>query len=132
MYISDTIGDLLARIRNAQLREKDTVIVPASKMLVAIAEILKTEGFISDFVLVEKEPQKDLEITLKYMEDGRPAINGSKRMSKPGVRKYIGYKDIPNIRQGMGIAILSTPKGLMTGVKAKAAKVGGEFICTVY
>lgn len=132
MYISDTIGDLLARIRNAQLREKETVTVPASKMLVSIAEILKEEGFVSDAKLIDKKPQKDIEITLKYQDNGRPAISGSRRMSKPGVRKYIGYKEIPTIRQGMGIAILSTPSGLMTGAKAKAAKVGGEFICIVY
>ena len=131
MLISDPIGDFLTRIRNAQQREKNSVSVPASKLLVRIAEILQEEGFIHEFKIVDTEPQKTLEVALKYV-NGQPAISGMKRVSKPGIRKYIGYRDIPRVRSGMGLAIMSTPKGLMTGKKAKAEKVGGEYVAMIY
>jgi len=131
MLISDPIGDFLTRIRNAQQREKDTVSIPASKLLVRIAEILKEEGFIAGFEIMDTKPQKTIEVELKYV-NGQPAITGSKRVSKPGIRRYIGYREIPRVRSGLGISILSTPMGLMTGKKAKAAKVGGEYVCMVY
>ncbi len=131
MLISDPIGDFLTRIRNAQQREKDKVSTPASKLLLRIAEILKEEGFISAYQIVDTEPQKTLEVDLKYV-NGQPAISGMKRVSKPGIRKYIGYREIPRVRNGLGVAIMSTPKGLMTGKKAKAEKVGGEYVAMIY
>jgi small subunit ribosomal protein S8 len=113
------------------MRKHKRVQLPASRMLVAIAEILKNEGFISQFNLIDTEPQKTLDIELKYV-NGESAIRTLKRVSKPGIRKYVGYKSVPSVMRGLGIAILSTPKGVMTGRKAHAAKVGGEFICTIY
>lgn len=130
MYVNDPIGDMLTRIRNAISRKHDKVVLPASKMLVAIAQILKSEGFIADYVLVDSDPQKTLEIELKYV-NGESAIRELKRVSKPGIRKYVGYKNIPRVMRGIGIAILSTPSGVMTGKQAKMAKVGGEYICMV-
>jgi small subunit ribosomal protein S8 len=129
--ITDPIADLLSRIKNAQQREQTKVQVPASKMLVSIAQILKDEGFINNFELVDAEPQKTLEVELKYV-NGVAAIRGLRRMSKPGIRRYIGYREVPQIMKGLGISILSTPKGIMTGKKARAEKVGGEYLCIVY
>lgn len=131
MYIADPIADFLTRIRNAQQREKETLTVPATKMLVSIAEILKSEGFINSYEVLDTDPQKTLEVELKYV-NGTPAIRDLKRVSKPGIRRYLGYKDIPEVMKGLGVAILSTPQGVMTGTSARKAKVGGEFICTIY
>lgn len=131
MYVNDRLGDFLTRIRNAQMREKTTLELPASKMLISVAKVLKDEGFINDLEVTDTKPQKTLKLELKRV-NGEASIHDTKRVSKPGVRRYIGYKDIPRIRRGMGITILSTPKGVMTGEKAKAAKVGGEFLCIVY
>lgn len=131
MYVTDPVGDFLTRIRNAQLRKIEKLELPASKMLVSVAEILKQEGFINGFEVVDQKPQKLLRVELKYV-DGEAAIKGLKRMSKPGIRKYIGYRQIPSIRRGLGITVFSTPKGILTGEQAKAAHVGGEFICLVY
>ncbi|MBL8014931.1 MAG: 30S ribosomal protein S8 [Candidatus Doudnabacteria bacterium] len=129
--MTDPIADFLTRIRNAQQREKQELQVPATKMIVAITEILKKEGFIKDYQLVDTEPQKTLSVELKYV-NGVAAIRDLKRVSKPGVRRYVGYKDIPHVMRGLGVAILSTPKGIMTGKQARVEKTGGEFICTVY
>lgn len=129
--ITDPIADFLSRIRNAQEREQQKIQVPASKMLVSIAQILKEEGFVNDFALVDTEPQKTLEVDLKYV-NGVAAIRGLRKMSKPGIRKYIGYREVPQIMKGIGISILSTPKGIMTGKKAKSEKVGGEYLCVIY
>ncbi len=131
MLIGDPIADFLTRIRNAQQRESKSFQVPATKMLVSIAEILKSEGFIEGFSLEDTVPQKTLQVELKYA-NGIPAIRELKRVSKPGIRRYVGYKSIPMIMKGLGIAILSTPKGVMTGKQAKAEKTGGEFLCIVY
>lgn len=131
MLITDPVADFLTRIRNAQQREKENLQVPATKMVVAIAEILKAEGFIVDFRIVDAEPQKQIEVDLKYV-NGVPAIRELKRVSKPGIRRYIGYRDIPRVMKGLGVAIMSTPQGVMTGKQAKQSKVGGEFICMVY
>jgi small subunit ribosomal protein S8 len=100
-------------------------------MLVAIARILEAEGFVDKVELVDAKPQKTLEVTLKYV-DGKPAIQNLKRVSKPGVRQYLGYRDLPRVRQGLGVAIVSTPKGVMTGKQAKTEAVGGELLCIVY
>ncbi len=130
MYVNDPIGDMLTRIRNANLRKRERVSMPASKKLVAIAEILKQESFIVDYVVADTEPQKTLDIELKYV-NGESAIRELRRVSKPGIRRYVGYRKIPRIMRGLGIAILSTPQGFMTGKEAKKVKVGGEFICTI-
>jgi small subunit ribosomal protein S8 len=131
MYVNDPIGDMLTRVRNAIMRKHKRVQLPASKMLVSIADILKAEGFIGGYSLIETEPQKTLDIELKYV-NGESAIRNLRRVSKPGIRRYIGYRHVPRIMRGLGIAILSTPKGIMTDKQAKSAKVGGEFICTIY
>jgi small subunit ribosomal protein S8 len=131
MYITDPIGDMLTRLRNAILRSRDIVELPSSKMLVGIAELLKKEGFITDFEVVDGVPQKQLKLELRYV-NGESAIRGLKRESKPGVRRYVGYREVPKVKNGFGVAILSTPGGLMTGRMARAAKVGGEFICTIW
>lgn len=132
--VTDIIGDYLTRIRNAQERKKKEIRIPSSKMLVAISEILKNEGFIQDYKLVEEEivgTQKNLLVELKY-EKGKPVIRGLKRVSKPGVRNYIGYRDIPKILSGLGIAIVTTPKGVLTGEMARKEKVGGEYLCKIW
>ncbi len=129
--ITDPIADLLSRIRNAQQREQSKVQVPASKILVSVVQILKDEGFITGFELVDTKPQKTLELELKYV-NGVAAIRGLRKMSKPGIRRYIGYREVPQIMKGLGISILSTPKGIMTGKKAKSEQVGGEYLCVIF
>jgi len=129
--IIDPIGDFLSRIRNAIERKKETVEVPSSKMLVSVAEILKKEGFIVGYSVKEEKPQNTLVIELKYI-NGLPAIRELVRVSKPGIRKYVGYKNIKKIMSGMGIAILTTPNGIVTGEEAKKQKIGGEYLCYIY
>lgn len=131
MYISDPIGDFLSRIRNAIVRQKATVTAPASKMLVSIANILMQEGFVDGVEIIEMEPQNMLEVTLKY-RDGQPAIRNLRRLSTPGVRRYIGYRDIKKVLKGQGISILSTPQGVMTAEQARAKQIGGESICEIW
>ena len=131
--VTDTIGDYLTRIRNAQLRKKRDVTMPTSKMLVALSKILKEEGFIEDFVEEdgETETQKNLVVTLRYI-NGKGAIRGLERISKPGVRQYVGYRKVPRILKGLGIAILTTSKGVMSGESAQKEKIGGEYLCKVW
>ena len=129
--VSDTISDFLARIRNAQERKQETITLPSSKMLVSLAEILKEEGFIKGFSVTEQEPQNVLNVELKYV-NGIPAITGLNRVSKPGIRKYYGYKNIKPVRHGIGIAIFSTPVGIITGKEAVKQKIGGEYLCFIY
>lgn len=129
--ITDPIGDLLTRIRNAQERRQDVVSMPSTKMIVAIAEILKSEGFISGYEVVEVEPQNELKIQLKYV-NGVPAIRELKRISKPGIRRYRGYRTIKSIKNGLGVSIFSTPMGVISGEEAVKNKVGGEYLCYVY
>jgi small subunit ribosomal protein S8 len=131
MYITDPIGDMLTRVRNALQRQYQDVTVPSSKMLVGVAELLKQEGFINSFEVIDSVPQKQLRMELKYV-NGQSAIRGLKRESKPGIRRYLGYRELPRVKNGFGIAILSTPKGLMTDKMARAAKVGGEFLCSIW
>ena len=125
--LTDPIADMLTRIRNAHLALHKVVSVPRSKMKESIAAILKQEGYVDD-VAVEDEA---ITIALKYHK-GKPAISGLKRVSKPGRRYYSGAKDIPWVRSGLGINIVSTPKGLMTGRKARREKLGGEILCNVW
>lgn len=129
---NDSIGDLLARIKNAQLRKKDSIIVPYSKILEAILTILTKEGFVLNYkVNEESSSHKDIIVELKYI-NGQGVIENLKRVSKPGLRRYIGYKDIKKVLNGVGISIISTPKGVMTGENARKSKLGGEYICEVW
>jgi len=130
--VNDPIADMLTRIRNACMARHTTVAVPASKMKVAIAEILKREGFIRDFEVQKADPVDTIVITLKYTSDRRPVITGLKRVSKPGLRIYTGRADIPRVRGGLGLSILSTPKGVMAGHEAWQEHVGGEVLCYVW
>ena len=130
--MTDPIADMLTRIRNAIMVNKDTVEVPSSNMKKAIADILLEEGYISDLKLVEDGYSGKLLITLKYVGKKQSVINGLKRISKPGLRSYSGVEDMPKVLDGLGIAILSTHKGIMTDRKAKAANVGGEVLCYIW
>lgn len=132
MSVNDPIGDMLTRIRNAGMVRHATVNIPASKMKLAIAEILKREGFIRDYSVVEGKPFDSIAITLKYMPDRRPAINGLRRVSKPGLRIYTKRDEIPRVRGGLGLSILSTPKGVLADYEAWREKVGGEVLCYVW
>jgi small subunit ribosomal protein S8 len=130
--VNDPIGDMLTRIRNACMVRHATVSMPSSKMKQAIAEILKREGFIRDFEVKEGKPSNTLVLNLKYTSDRRPVINGMRRVSRPGLRIYTGRADIPKVRGGLGLSILSTPKGVMAGYEAWQQHVGGEVLCYVW
>ena len=130
MSMSDPIADMLTRIRNAQVVHKPAVVMPSSKVKVAIAGVLKDEGYIEDFAVSEAEGKAELKIGLKYYA-GRPVIERLERVSRPGLRVYKGKGDIPNVMNGLGVAIVSTPRGVMTDRKARATGVGGEVICYV-
>ncbi len=131
MAMCDPIADMLTRIRNAQLAEKASVSMPSSKLKVAIAAVLKDEGYVEDFAVRQSEGNKtNLDIALKYYA-GRPVIERIERVSKPGLRIYKGVEDIPTVMNGLGVAIVSTPKGVMTDRKARTQNVGGEVLCIV-
>jgi small subunit ribosomal protein S8 len=130
MSMSDPIADMLTRIRNAQTTEKASVAMPSSKLKVAIAKVLKDEGFIDNYSVNAAEAKPVLEIGLKYYA-GRPVIEKIERVSRPGLRIYKGSQEIPKVMNGLGIAIVSTSKGVMTDKGARAAGVGGEVICIV-
>jgi small subunit ribosomal protein S8 len=132
MTINDPISDMLTRIRNAGMARKATTTMPSTKVLVAIAAILKDEGYITDFKVIEKTPQNELEITLRYGADRRHAIREIKRVSKPGLRVYAGKDRVPRVRSGLGVAIVSTTQGVMSGYEARRRGIGGEVICTVF
>ena len=131
MSMTDPIADMLTRIRNAQQARHDTVAVPGSKIKVEIARILKNEGFIRDYEL-PKENERDIKVHLRYSGKREPVVTGLKRVSKPGLRIYAKSKDMPRILGGLGIAIVSTPQGLMTATDARRANVGGEILCYVW
>ena len=130
MSMSDPIADMLTRIRNAQAVEKASVVMPSSKLKVAIAKVLKDEGYIDDFAVTEQGGKASLTIGLKYYA-GRPVIERLERVSKPGLRVYKGRNEIPQVMNGLGVAIISTPQGLMTDRRARATGVGVEVICYV-
>ena len=130
MSMSDPIADMLTRIRNAQMVQKVSVVMPASKLKTAIAEVLKAEGYIDGFALKGEATKPELEIALKYYA-GKPVIEHIERVSRPGLRVYKGRHDIPNVKNGLGVAIVTTPKGVMTDRKARANGVGGEVLCYV-
>jgi len=130
--MNDPIGDMLTRIRNSQMRGKSTVSTPASKLRAWVLDVLADEGYIRGYesgTSVDGHPT--LEISLKYF-DGTPVIRELKRVSTPGRRVYVGVKDIPQVRQGLGVSIVSTPKGVMSDAKARTANVGGEVLCQVF
>jgi len=131
MNINDPVGDLITRIRNAHLRGRSKTLSPASTLRARVLQVLKDEGYIRDFREIESEGRKELEIELKYFE-GAPAIHEIQRVSKPGRRVYSSIKDLRLVRNGLGISIISTPKGVMSDAAARDANVGGEVLCEVY
>ena len=131
MSMQDPIADMLSRIRNAQARAKAAVKMPSSTKKVAIARVLKDEGYIAGFKVQAEEGKPVLEITLKYFE-GKPVIAEIDRVSRSGLRRYAGKDELPKVRGGLGIAIVSTSKGVMTDRAARAAGIGGEVLCTVF
>ena len=130
MSMSDPIADMLTRIRNAQAVEKASVTMPSSKVKVAIAKVLKDEGYIEDFAIRGEASKPELELQLKYYA-GRPVIEHIERVSKPGLRIYKGAEDLPRVMNGLGVAIVSTSRGVMTDRRARASGVGGEVLCVV-
>ena len=131
MAMNDPLGDMLTRIRNAQLRGKSTVRSPASKLRAWVLDVLQSEGYIRGYDRVTVDGHDELEISLKYF-DGTPVIREIARVSKPGRRVYAGAREIPQVRNGLGVSIVSTPKGVMSDAAARNANVGGEVLCTVF
>ncbi len=132
MTVTDPIADMLTRINNAVAVRKRYVVVPASKLKVEIARVLKAEGFIDHYDLTKDRPQPMLRIQLKYTKNNEPILTGVRRISKPGRRVYTKRQDIPLVLSGLGIAVLSTPRGVMTGKKAHRLGLGGEVLCYVW
>ena len=132
MQMSDVIADMLTRIRNANSAKHATVDIPASNMKKAIAEILVEEGYVKSYEVIDDGKQGTIRVTLKYQANKQKVIRGLKRVSKPGLRIYAGCEDMPKVMNGLGIAIVSTSKGIMTDKKARALKVGGEVLCFVW
>src|SRR6187401_3098115 len=131
MGVNDPLGDMIARIHNAQMRNKSKVSTPASRLRESVLDVLKTEGFIRGYAAVEhSNGHKEIEIELKYF-DGEPVIREISRVSKPGRRVYASVKNLPRVNNGLGISVLSTPRGVMSDNEARAAKVGGEVLCRV-
>jgi small subunit ribosomal protein S8 len=130
--MSDVIADMLTRIRNANNAKHQTVDIPASNMKKAIAEILVEEGYVKSFQIIDDGKQGVIRITLKYLQGKQKVIRGIRRVSKPGLRIYAGCEDMPSVMNGLGIAIVSTSKGIMTGKKAKSLNVGGEVLAFVW
>ena len=131
MSFNDPIGDMLARIKNSLLRNHKKVMLPSSNFKIKISEVLKNEGYIIDYKVMEDEKKPNLEIVLKY-NHGSPVISSIQRVSKPGRRIFSSAESLPKINNGLGIAIVSTPKGVMTDIDARKQKVGGEIICKVF
>jgi len=128
--MQDPVADMLTRIRNAQAMGIKSVTMPYSNLKCEILRVLQEEGFIENFEMIASDNKKDVQVTLKYYQ-GRPVIEKINRVSRPGLRKYHGYNDLPKVRGGLGISILSTPKGVMTDKVARTQQVGGEILCTV-
>lgn len=132
MTITDPIADMLTRIRNAGMVRHDSVLIPASKIKLAISKILKEEGFIEDYEVVRGKPQRVVKIRLKYRDKNQPTLTGLERVSRPGLRVYVQKKEVPRVYGGLGIAILSTPQGVMTGHQAWRREIGGEVLCYIW
>jgi small subunit ribosomal protein S8 len=130
--VTDPIADMLTRIRNGNLVRQEFVLVPWSKMKLAIAKILKEEGFIDNYEVLKGRPGRVIKVYLRYFDREQPAIAGLKRVSKPGLRVYVGKAEIPRVYGGLGVSIVSTSKGVMTGHKAWSQRVGGELLCYVW
>jgi small subunit ribosomal protein S8 len=132
MQVNDPVGDLIARINNAQMRKKPKISTPGSRLRVSVLEVLKNEGFIRGYTSVDhSDGRSEIEVELKYF-DGQPVIREMSRVSKPGRRVYVVVRNLPRINNGLGVAILSTPKGVMADHDARDANVGGEVLCTVF
>jgi len=132
MPVSDPLADMLTRIRNADMAKHVKVDIPASKMKISMAKILKSEGYIKNFKLLKEQIQGIIRIYMKYHDGNQGVITGLKRLSKPGRRVYVKKKDIPSVLNGMGIAVLSTSKGILTDRQAKEQNVGGELLCSIW
>jgi len=132
LTISDPIADMLTRIRNAIMARHDSVLIPASRMKLGIARIIKEEGFINDYEVLRGKPHRAIKISLKYDDKNQPALSGLERISKPGLRMHVQRKEIPRVYGGLGIAILSTSEGVMTGQQAWHQRIGGELLCYVW
>ncbi len=131
MSWSDPIADMLTRVRNAQSAGLEIIEMPSSRMKSDIVKVLKEEGYVSDFE-VEGDTKKILRVALKYNQDEKPVIRGIRRESKPGLRRFCGWKEVPRVLGGLGVAIISTSSGVMSGVEARRRKLGGEIICSVW
>lgn len=132
MTVSDPIADMLTRIRNAVMVRHDSVLIPSSRTTLSIIKIFKEEGFITDYEVLKGKQHRIIKVLLKYDENKQPILSGLERVSKPGLRIYVQQKEIPRVYGGLGIAILSTPKGVMTGRQAWQQKIGGEVLCSVW
>ncbi len=132
MNVTDPIADMLTRIRNAVHARHDQVLVPASQLKLAIVKIMKEEGYVRDFEVLRDGPRRTLRIWLKYADQKTPVLTGLRRVSKPGRRVYAGSKELPRVLGGLGVAVVSTPQGVMTAQQAKRRKVGGEVLCFIW
>lgn len=132
MSMTDPVADLLTRVRNGYRARLDKVDVPASRLKANIVKVLRDEGFVKSFRLVREEGRAWIKIQLRYDENGDAVVRGIRRVSRPGLRRYVGYEDVARVRSGAGVAIVSTSKGVLTGEKARAARVGGEYLCEVW
>ena len=132
MTMTDPIADFLTRIRNAQMASKPWTDIPVSKLKIRLSYVLKEENFIRDYILIKEQPQDNLRVFLNYDYSNNPVIHGIKRISKPGCRNYVNSDKLPRVLNGLGIAILSTSKGVMSNKKAKSLNVGGEVLCHVW
>jgi small subunit ribosomal protein S8 len=132
MNLTDPIADMLTRIRNANSVGKDRVDIPASKVKTSIGELLKDEGFINDVKLVERKPQNMIRVYLKYGDNDEKVISGIKRISKPGLRVYVGKEEVPQVLGGLGIAVISTSQGVMSDKEVREKGIGGEVLCYVW
>ena len=131
MAMNDPLGDMLTRIRNAQMRKKSKVSTPGSRLRQHVLDVLQSEGYIRGYSTLEQDGRSEFEVELKYY-DGEPVIREIERVSKPGRRVYVSVKNIPRVANGLGVSILSTPKGVMSDAEARDQKVGGEVLCTVF
>jgi small subunit ribosomal protein S8 len=132
MTVTDPIADMLTRIRNAITARHDFVLVPSSRIKLSIARILKEEGYIKDYEVLKGKPHRVIKVYLKYTDKNQPAISGLERESKPGLRVYVQQKEIPRVYSGLGVAIVSTSKGVKTGQQAWRLGIGGEYLCSVW
>ena len=132
MTVSDPIADMLTRIRNAIMARHDFVLVPTSRMKLSVARILRDEGFISDYEVLKSKPHREIKLHIKYDDENKPMLSGLERVSKPGLRVYVGREEIPRLYGGLGIAIISTSSGVMSGQQAWRKGIGGELLCYVW